>query len=286
MSKIAEGLTRLFEKNRIIIWYDGEQNFTQEFEELQLVDTSKCIVKGNEFALKHQILLQNPNDKFLLYAPYHKPDNEDNWLLDIELSNQVFHSDQEAMFLQELNLQYNFRNWIKRYLEFFNSKDRLNKFKLIVDLKDNEERLTSKLFQIVIGASSNGLDDLLKTYSAALISQKQDIIDKDLQRFNLFIPFWESVEAVYNYRSANQGIYDFVLEVFQKNFTPLSKNVNVNRATEVLLSGWKDARSFESTFRELASKVESDLNIISAIEPLPLDQLINEDVFECESLKR
>lgn len=285
MSKIAEGLTRLFEKHRIVIWYDGEQNFNQEFEELHLVDAIKCIVDRNEFALKHKILLQNPNDKFLLYAPFNKPDNEDNWLLDIELSNHVFHSDQEAMFLQELNLQYNFRNWINRYLDFFNSKERLNKFKLILDPKDNEERLTSKLFQIVIGAPTNSLDDLLKTYSSALISQKQEIIDKELHRFNLFIPFWESVEAVYNYRSANQGIYDFVLEVFQKNFTPLSKKVNVNRATEVLLSGWKDARSFESTFRELASKVESDLNIISAIEPLPLDQLINEDVFECVDRK-
>jgi uncharacterized protein (TIGR02687 family) len=281
MSKIEEALTRLFEKNRIIIWYDGEQSFTQEFEELQLVDIIKCYIKGNEFALKYRILLQNPNDKFLLYAPYLKPDNEDNWLLDIELSNQVFHSDQEAMFLQELNLQYHFRNWIKRYLDFFNSKVRLNKFKLIIDPNDSEDRLTSKLFQIVIGAPTNNLNDLLKTYSSALLSQKQEIIDKDLQRFNLFIPFWESVEAVYNYRSTNHGIYDFVLEVFQKNFTPLSKKVNVNRATEVLLSGWKDARSFESTYKELASKVESDLNITLEIEQLPLDQLINEDVFEC-----
>jgi uncharacterized protein (TIGR02687 family) len=285
MSKILESINRLFEKHRIIIWYDGEHNFTKEFEELQLAGANKCIIDRNEFALKYQVLLQKPAEKFLLYAAYNKPDNEDNWLLDIELSNHVFHTDQEAMFLQELDLQYIFRNWINRYLDFFNSKDRLTKFKQIVDPKDNEEQLTSKLCQIIIGAPSNSLDDLLKTYASALLTQKQETIDKDLQRFNLFIPFWETVEAVYNYRSAKQGIYDFLLEVFQKNFTPLSNKVNVNRATEVLLSGWKDARSFEATFRELASKVEADLNVNAAIEPLPLDQLINEDVFECVDRK-
>ncbi len=281
MSKIVDSLNKLFEKHRIIIWYDGDQNFTQEFEELQLNNANKLIIDRNEFALKYQMLLQKPTEKFLLYAAHDKPDNDENWLLDIELSNHVFHTDQEALFLQELNLAYNFRNWIGRHLEFFNSKERLNKFKLLVDSKDNEEQLTNKLFQVIIGASGNGLDELLKTYSSALLSQKQETIDKELKRFNLFIPFWESVEAVYNYRSTKQGIYDFLLEVFQKNFSPLSKRVNVNRATEVLLSGWKDARSFEAIFRELSNKVEADLNIHSAIEILPLEDLINEDVFEC-----
>jgi len=42
--------------------------------------------------------------KFLLYFPYKQPDNEENWLLDIELSNFVFDTEKSALFLQEMRV--------------------------------------------------------------------------------------------------------------------------------------------------------------------------------------
>jgi uncharacterized protein (TIGR02687 family) len=279
MSKIIESLSKLFEKHRIVIWYDGDQNFIDEFNELVIPGIVKLTIDKNEFALKYRMLIKQPSDKFLLFAPFHKPENEDNWLLDIELANHVFHTDQEAMFLQELNLQPNLRNWVSRYVDFFNSKERLGKLKGNIEIGDNEDQLTSKLFQIILGTTTNQLDDLLKSYASSIISEKVESIDKDLKRFNLFEPFWENVEAIYSYRSANQGIYDFLVELFQKNYTPTSKNVGMNRSAEVLLSNWKDTKSFAAIYKQLAEKIETDLEIASKLETESLETLISEDVF-------
>ncbi len=279
MSKIIDSLSKLFEKHRIVIWYDGEQNFIDEFNELVIPGIVKLTIDKNEFALKYQMLIKQPSDKFLLFAAFNKPDNEDNWLLDIELANHVFHTDQEAMFLQELNLQPNLRSWVSRYIDFFNSKDRLAKIKASIEPGDTEDTLTSKLVQIILGASSHQLDDLLKAYATSIITEKLELIDKELKRFNLFEPFWENVEAVYSYRSASQGIYDFLIEVFQKNYSPTSRNVSLNRSAEVLLSNWKDTKSFEAIYKQLAEKIESDLDLASKLEAESLEMLISEDVF-------
>lgn len=279
MTKIHEGLIKIFEKHRIVIWYDGEKNFSDEFNELVIPGIIKLQIDKNEFALKYRMLIKQPSDKFLLFAAFNKPDNEDNWLLDVELANHVFHTDQEAMFLQELNLQPTFRSWVSRYLDFFNSKERLSKLKGSIEPGDTEDLLTSKLLQIVLGASSYHLDDLLKAYATSIINEKLESIDKDLNRFNLAKPFWENVEAIYSYRSANHSIYDFLIEVFQKNYSPTSKNVGLNRSAEVLLSNWKDTKSFEAIFKQLAEKIETDLEIISQLDNESLETLISEDVF-------
>jgi uncharacterized protein (TIGR02687 family) len=279
MSKIIDSLSKLFEKHRIVIWYDGEQNFIDEFNELVIPGIVKLTIDKNEFALKYQMLIQQPSDKFLLFAPFTKPENEDNWLLDIELANHVFHTDQEAMYLQELNLQPNLRNWVSRYVDFFNSKERLGKFKGNIEAGDTEDQLTSKLVQIVVGATTHQLVDLLKAYAGSIINEKVESIEKDLKRFNLFEPFWENVEAIYSYRSTNQGIYDFLIEVFQKNYTPTTKNVGLNRSAEVLLSNWKDTKSFEDIYKQLAVRIEHDLDIASKLDAESLETLIAEDVF-------
>jgi len=279
MSKIIDSLSHLFEKHRIIIWYDGDRKFTDEFNELEIPGIIKITIDKNEFALKYQMLILQPADKFLLFAPINKPENEDNWLLDVELANHVFHTNQEAMYLQELNLQPNLRSWVSRYVDFFNSKERLGKLKGYIELGDTEDLLTSKLVQIVLGASTHQIDDLLKTYATSIINEKVESIDKDLKRFNLFVPFWENVEAIYSYRSANQGIYDFLIEVFQKNYSPTSKNVGLNRSAEVLLSNWKDTKSFEAIYKQLAAKIEKDLDISSKLDSVSLETLITEDVF-------
>lgn len=280
MSKVTENIQRLFEKYRVIIWYDGEQHFTAEFGEMNLEGVVKQTIQNNEFAIKYNILIQQPEAKFLVYAPYARPADDENWLLDIELANHVFSTDQEAMILQDLELPYHFRGWVQSHIEFFNGKERTQRFKNAIELRDSESYLTSMLLQQVIGSGGNTLDDHLKAYSAAFINDKHEGIDKELARYGLKTELWEQVQHTYAYNTKQPSIYDFLLEIFQKNFTPTAGKALVNRSTDVLLSSWKDARSFEKTFQDIAKRIEKDLLIEGVLGTLTLDQLINEDIFE------
>ena len=69
MSKIQESLSRLFENHKVIIWYDETEDFRDEWEALELSGVNKVEVNNSEFAVKHMIHIEKPNEKFLLYIP-------------------------------------------------------------------------------------------------------------------------------------------------------------------------------------------------------------------------
>jgi hypothetical protein len=82
-NKIAIAVNKLFTKHRIVFWYDAKQELHDEFEALILPEIEKVIITNNEFALKHRILRVEQQQKFLIYHKGPKPEDLENWLLDV-----------------------------------------------------------------------------------------------------------------------------------------------------------------------------------------------------------
>ena len=107
LNQIHTALNRLFneEGQRIVFWNDPDQEFfmTVPLLELDGVTTLRLDEVG---ALEAKIRLEReePNGKFLLYAPTEEPDYEDDWLLDIRLYSRSFRADKASILLQELGL--------------------------------------------------------------------------------------------------------------------------------------------------------------------------------------
>ena len=281
MSKIEDGLKRLFEKHRIVFWYDSTGDFKQEYEEMNLIGVVKCSIENNELALKYRILCKEPTTLFLLYGNYERPQQEDNWLLDIELGNVLFQTDQETLALQELELPSHFKNWINKHSLFFKNKERTARFLSKLEDRENEAQLTQTLLQIVLGSHSNSLDDLIKAYLSAFIAGKGDEIEKELILYNLNDFFWNWIIVAYQYNGQPKGIYDFAIEVCQKNFAPTTKKANVNKASKVLLDSWRDTISFQKTYQSLIKQIETAFNREEQINSLDLSELWEEDIYEC-----
>ena len=118
MSKITESLTKLFNQHRVVFWYDAKQELREEYENISIEGIKKVEGEKNPFEIKVSIY-QDSNQKFLFYFPYEKPSNESNWLLDMELAYHVFQTDQEALYLQELELDYAYKSLISENIQFF-----------------------------------------------------------------------------------------------------------------------------------------------------------------------
>lgn len=280
MSKVQESLIRLFENHKVIVWYDEAEEFRDDWESLELTGVNMVEVNNNEFSVKHLIYIEKPNERFLLYIPYARPENEDNWLLDLELSNYLFHTDREAMILQELDLPISLRAWLKPRLDFFKSKKRINHFKQVKQENDGEHELSLRLVQVVLDAESISLNDLVTEYAELFTFDKSDDKEKELSRFGLQDIFWDEVKLQYKYKGEGVSIYNLLLEMFQKSFSPLSDKANVNHNAEVLVSKWKDKRSFEDTFIKLSKRVEKDLRIEELLKKLTLAEIVDDDSFE------
>ena len=128
MSSLNDNLKREFHLHRVIFWYDELGESRELFDEVDIPRVEKVVVEQNAFALKYRILWQEKEQKFLLYFPYKQPDNEENWLLDIELSNFVFDTEKSALFLQEMRLDYKYKELVQEHIGFFNARERQRRF--------------------------------------------------------------------------------------------------------------------------------------------------------------
>ncbi len=57
MNRIEEALQRLFQKYRVVFWYDEKKELTQQFQAISLPGVEKVKVENNQFEVKHEILL-------------------------------------------------------------------------------------------------------------------------------------------------------------------------------------------------------------------------------------
>ena len=278
--KIEKSLEKLYSKHRIVVWYDPEQAFVEELEQLSIPEVSVITIQNDELAVKYKILHQESKKKFLLYMPYARPSYEDNWLLDIEMSQKIFHTDQESMLLQELELPLHLQGWLKKQSAFFRNKERMEKFRSLAHKTDTFPLLNLKLTQVIFGSPQHDLDQLLRDYVQAFTDGKADTIKENLAKFGLADFFWDEIKTYYGISNESQNIYDFLLMLFQFSFKPLCGEDRVMTSAKVKLSNWKDLKSFSDTFDVISAQVSKDLRVEAALLDVVLEDVLEDDLFE------
>jgi len=131
ISQLQENLDRLFhqEGHRLVFWYDPEQEFSDSISELELNEVQLLqLDKWGSFELKIELEREDPETKYLLYAPFDEPEPDKDWLLDIKLYSYTFQADQASIILNELCFTHQcLKSHIKNRKKFFRSKERLTK---------------------------------------------------------------------------------------------------------------------------------------------------------------
>ena len=277
MNRIEEALHKLFQKHRVVFWYDEKKELDEQFHSLSLPGVEKKEVESNEFEIKYRILKEQPEQKFLLFFRKAQPHITDNWLLDIELSNYVFQTDQMALYLQELELPMHLKELVGQHEEFFKSKERRLKLKEMLPVEYNEDAIRENMLAVVFNVPDASCVSFLLAHFNAYASET-DAIDKELERFNLQQFYWDKIRSRYNYKADEPGIYDFLLEVFNAN-SPAGKKGNINRESKILLSVWKDAISYQNAFRHLSDKIASDLQVEATMQQMEPEKLLEDDLY-------
>lgn len=118
-NRITLALSKLFERHRIVFWYDTKKELRSDFETLSLPGVEKLELTNNEYRVKYRLLREEPEKKFLLYREGPQPADLDNWLLDVQLAHGEFRTDQVALWLSELELGLEFSDIVQSHAEFF-----------------------------------------------------------------------------------------------------------------------------------------------------------------------
>lgn len=280
--RIIQALTSLFDKQRIVFWYDTRREFRGEFETLDLPDVEKIELANNEFGVKYRVLREQPDQKFLLYREGPEPAHLDNWLLDVQLaSGRIFQTDQVALWLAELGLGPNDYTLLETHKAFFESAKRREALLKLLQPSDSQPQLQRKMLAVCAGCEPR-LDVILETLLTEL-AQEGDARIKLVERSGLKGYLWEQMKRAYGYDSQQPGLQDFVIELFKNSFlTGIDASCASTLSAEslVFLRRWKDSRSHKASFERLSERCAEILQIDEKLQALDYRQLADLDYFE------
>jgi len=279
MNEIAQTLNQLFERHRIIFWYDSKQELQAEFAATNLPDVEKMVINNNEFSLKYRLLRAEPTRKFLLYHHGPQPDDLDNWLLDIQLAHGEFRADQTGIWLHELGLPVEFTDVVATHAEFFKSGQRLMALKALLKKDDTRIFVLLKMLAVCTGGEPR-LDDILEHLLAEL-AEEQDEHIRLIQRCELEPFLWERTQRAYGYHSATPSVRDFAITLFKSTYAlGLEEPGNLTNDAVVFLKRWKDSVRYQGTYTTLSAECADILNIKQDLVERDYRKLIDLDTFE------
>ena len=296
LNQINTALERLFneEGHRIIFWNDPDQEFqnTLPFVMLEGVTTVRLDEVG-ALEVKIRMEREEPNGKFLLYAPTEEPDYEDDWLLDIRLYSRSFRADKASLLLQELGLvNLHLRTYIADRRKFFDAKERLQKIKNIVAPDDAASDLDRKMIAVVAKADQPELFNLVRTIFHAWTEAGSELdldnppaVFGQIEKFDLDVAFWQMVRTTFGYQEENPTLKNFLLRLMLTDYAHNLKG-DVPQSvrglllpktgwsnTVVCLAQWRDSSSKGSSYDRLSAEAAAILKIEDQLPNLDIDQL-------------
>ncbi len=298
---VVEKLSESFQESRIVFWHDPEGEFAETVSELDVQDVTVMRIDQIGFLeVKKCIEIDEPEEKFLLYATTAEPPVEQDWLLDIRLYSRTFRADRASLLLNELGLTHqSLRSHLTKRKAFFKNAERTAKVKKLVQPTDTEEALDWKMLAVLAKASQPTpfavLTQLFREFTEPdpidLTQPPKTLVE--IEKFGLDETFWQGIGATFGFakgENAKNPLHDLLLRLFVTDFAghlrgdlPKSlQHLSLPEKTNccVFASQWmRDIQQFQ-TFRTLSKAVGKELKIKEQIAKLPASAVIDSFTFE------
>jgi len=276
--RISQALSRLFDKHRIVFWYDTKHELRGDFEAVSIPDVEKLEIANNEYGMKYRILRDSPEQKFLLYKEGPQPEDLDNWLLDVQLAHGEFRTDQVAIWLSELELGLEVAEVAQAHAEFFQAIKRKDALKKLLKPDDTAGQLRLKMLAVCAGSEPR-MDSVVETLLQQLAEECDDGI-RLIERCGLDSFLWEQLTRFYGYEASAPSLRDFVIELFKSCYAMgTDGDVKLTGDALVFLKRWKDSRQFEQGFETLSAECAEVLGIEQALGKRDFRDLVELDYF-------
>lgn len=277
--QIKHSLERNFLRHRIVVWNDPDTRFEEDFAEIDVAGAKKLKVDRNEFAIKHQVLLDDPGSHFLIYRPGPTPSDEDNWLLDLEMGYGRFNADKADMVRSELNLPPRYADLIQDHLTFFASTKRLEALKAVVTNEDGAAELQLHMLAICAGAKSH-IDAVLEALFSDMLREK-DSAWTLIQKSGLEEPFWGRMKARFGYESDNPSLIDLAEALFWGAYRlAFQDTTHILPEASVFLNRWSNMIGTRPDFQAISERMADALNVAADLPSRDFEAIVDLHLFE------
>lgn len=285
-------------KRHIIFWYDPDKAFKDIISELE-IDNVKIIVlekttnrKGelistNIFDTKYTLEYRDLESNYLIYSEYPRPEDRENYLIDIERYSEFFVADKSAMIMEEFNFyrrDFRLNQVIREHLDFFGSKERKEKLSKLIDNPETIRENDLKLAILAVAVNSKVVDIQEIIKSIILDRSKLDAVEKWIGKEFLFQEiksrFDLKVEDFQEFLKSLM-VVDFYREIQEKPDSDLEKYYK-GKTNEIYIfvSSLLQNKQCSEKIKEIFYELGEELDIKSVIDKLEVEALVLGTAFE------
>ena len=282
VDKIIVELNKLFEKNRLVFWYDSNAEFTESLSEIEKqINASVCYLHNNEQFKTKLFLEENKEENYLVYAPFVKPAIEQDFLTDIESYSASFTADAQVIMLQDLGLPTNQLQFVKEHFKFFGSQERVKIFK-----KYRDQRVDKKpelgIIATILRVERLQLNEvLLKVFSAGLENNKYLT---EFEKYGVSDFFWDMMNAEFGYVNEKRDLKHLVMSLYlnyiyatmESDLPKELENYGMGQINNVVafMSAFEDSYQSNELFETYATMVWNDINLQKYLQNVSEDDLL------------
>lgn len=281
VSAVRPHLERRFADQRVVFWHDPHGQYASDLDGLDLPGVTTLRVANDEYGIKHRLLHQQPDDRFLVYRTGQPPAGTSNWLLDLELAYGVFTAHRSSLVSQDLGLSADgIDEVVQAHEKFFNASKRVQSLKALLTPDDDAARLRAKMSAVVLGQKEHSLLEITRTLfieNAKGVRTKYDaLLDYGLDDF-----YWRGVASIYGYEATSPSIDDFILWIFRKAIDGFrSDRPGGLQNIQLDFASFRNDRRSQQALATLARRASADLDYKATIEEAGFRELVAVDLFE------
>lgn len=278
-------------KRHIVFWYDEEGEFAEDIDELS-PDNARLLklTENNSYAIKYEIEKVDKVSHFLIYANMQKPSPRENYLLDILKYSTEFSTDKTTVIMRELGVKDDsLKSVFKRYLKFFNNKERYASFMKYEMENYTEEKIDIAVLSVLCKLDVCNIESVIKALFAEELKDNNKYLDA-IEKFGDVKAFWRLVEKYYGFNLDDKNLEKLILFFMVTNLS-YTLDEAIPRTWEKYVSSKKsDCIVFMSHFMShsvdskiydaLSNKFEDKLNIQLYIKQWDIDNYIKCDAFK------
>lgn len=279
------------EYRQIVMWYDEFEEFNEEISNINL-DNAELFILDNDnwIYAKYYIESENPNTNFLVYAPFRKPADEDNFLADMSHYATLFSADKINIICQELNIDCSrFKDVLSSYSKFWNASSRINAFKDLNMQEYTKNRIELGILAVLAGEKTLNFEYIVRKIIVKHFEKDDSIIEK-FDKYNILDVFWEFVYKKFGYGEDNPGVGKFTISLVLnytaslfEGKTPKSWErflIDDKNNPRVFIDNFMNNNNYVDVFDNISSLLEEKLNISRDIKNHNVDSYIKCDSFK------
>ena len=278
-------------KRHIIFWYDAEGDFQELVDRLELTGVKLWqLTETNKFLTKYTFEAVDPDSHYLIYAATAKPEDQDNWLLDMLLYSRTFIADKISLLMDDFKVENTaLRGVFKKYAKFFNNKERYGRFAAYSIENYSGESIDIGVLAALAKLQTPDFEGAVRAVLMHSLQEEENALWQGIVKYGDPDAFWDLSEKFYGYVAVEKslkGLFTFFI------VNALSRSLQRQLPVEWL--GFVSAKQANCvvfldhfmhhsvdaiTYDKLADEIEADLYLGSYLEQWELKEYAQVDLF-------